>query len=68
MVVIINESKEGFISAVNGTLVEIKGLENDVRLNDLIKISKHNFLCQVIQIYADRIIAQSFDLFSLELL
>ncbi len=61
MVVIINESKEGFISAVNGSLVEIKGLENDVRLNDLIKISKHNFLCQVIQIYADRIIAQSFE-------
>jgi V/A-type H+-transporting ATPase subunit A len=61
MVVIINESKEGFISAVNGSLVEIKGLENDVRLNDLIKISNNNFLCQVIQIYSDRIIAQSFE-------
>ncbi|MBY8987991.1 MAG: V-type ATP synthase subunit A [Candidatus Lokiarchaeota archaeon] len=61
MTVVINESKEGYISAVNGSLVEIKGLENDVRLNDLIKISKHNFLCQVIQIYPNRIIAQSFE-------
>lgn len=61
MVVAINESKEGYISAVNGSLVEIKGLENNVRLNDLIKISNHNFLCQVIQIYSDRIIAQSFE-------
>jgi len=61
MVVAVNESKEGFISAVNGSLVEIKGLEGDVRLNDLIKISRHNFLCQVIQIYSDHIIAQSFE-------
>ncbi|MBY9011286.1 MAG: V-type ATP synthase subunit A [Candidatus Lokiarchaeota archaeon] len=61
MVIAINDSKEGFISAVNGSLVEIKGLENYVRLNDLIKISNHNFLCQVIQIYSDRIIAQSFE-------
>ena len=61
MVVVINESEEGYISAVNGSLVEIKGLENKVRLNDLIKISNHNFLCQVIQIYSDRIIAQSFE-------
>ena len=55
------DSQEGFISAVNGSLVEIKGLENNVRLNDLIKISNHNFLCEVIQIYSDRIIAQSFE-------
>jgi V/A-type H+-transporting ATPase subunit A len=61
MVVDNKDSKEGFISAVNGSLVEIKGLEKRVRLNDLIKISKHNFLCQVIQIYSDHIIAQSFE-------
>ena len=61
MVVTIDESKEGYISAVNGSLVEIKGLERDVRLNDLIKLSNQNFLCQVIQIYSDRIIAQSFE-------
>ena len=61
MIVESKDSQEGFISAVNGSLVEIKGLENYVRLNDLIKISKHNFLCQVIQIYSDRIIAQSFE-------
>ncbi len=61
MIVESKDSQEGFISAVNGSLVEIKGLESYVRLNDLIKISKHNFLCQVIQIYSDRIIAQSFE-------
>ncbi|MHA1508804.1 MAG: V-type ATP synthase subunit A, partial [Promethearchaeota archaeon] len=61
MIVESKDSQEGFISAVNGSLVEIKGLENYVRLNDLIKISNHNFLCQVIQIYSNRIIAQSFE-------
>ncbi len=61
MIVESKESQEGFISAINGSLVEIKGLENYVRLNDLIKISNHNFLCQVIHIYSDRIIAQSFE-------
>ncbi len=61
MIVESKDSQEGFISAVNGSLVEIKGLESYVRLNDLIKISKHNVLCQVIQIYSDRIIAQSFE-------
>ncbi|NHJ21200.1 MAG: V-type ATP synthase subunit A [Candidatus Lokiarchaeota archaeon] len=51
----------GFISAVNGSLIEIKGLENRVRLDDLLKISNYNFLCSVIQIYSDRIIAQCFE-------
>lgn len=61
MVAIKKESAAGFISAVYGSLVEIKGLENDVRLHDLIKITDHNFLCAVIQIYSNRIIAQCFE-------
>ncbi|MFX0047043.1 MAG: V-type ATP synthase subunit A [Candidatus Hermodarchaeota archaeon] len=61
MVAIKKESATGFISAVYGSLVEIKGLENNVRLDDLLKISNHNFLCAVIQIYSDRIIAQCFE-------
>ena len=61
MVVEKNKSTVGFISAVYGSLVEIKGLENNVRLNDLIKITNHDFLCEVIQIYSNRIIAQCFE-------
>ncbi|NVM45153.1 MAG: V-type ATP synthase subunit A [Candidatus Lokiarchaeota archaeon] len=61
MVVEKNKSTVGFISAVYGSLVEIKGLEDHVRLDDLIKITKHDFLCEVIQIYSDRIIAQCFE-------
>lgn len=61
MVAIKKESTTGFISAVYGSLVEIKGLENEVRLDDLIKITNHNFLCAVIQIYSNRIIAQCFE-------
>lgn len=61
MVVEKKKSVEGFISAVYGSLVEIKGLEDDVRLHHLIKITHHDFLCEVIQIYSDRIIAQCFE-------
>ncbi|MFX0073732.1 MAG: V-type ATP synthase subunit A [Candidatus Hermodarchaeota archaeon] len=61
MVVKKKSSAVGFISAVYGSLVEIKGLENNVRLDDLIKISNHDLLCEVIQIYSDRIIAQCFE-------
>ena len=61
MVTETNKSNLGFISAVNGSLVELKGLENQVRLHDLIKILNYNIICEVIQIYSDRIIAQSFE-------
>ncbi|TKJ26939.1 MAG: V-type ATP synthase subunit A [Promethearchaeota archaeon Loki_b31] len=61
MVTETNNSNLGFISAVNGSLVEVKGLENQVRLHDLIKISNYNIICQVIQIYSDHVIAQSFE-------
>ena len=51
----------GFISAIYGSLIEIKGLERQVRLHDLIKTSKHNILGEVIQIYSNRVIAQCFE-------
>ncbi len=51
----------GYISGINGSLLEIKGLEGHVRLHDLIKISDHEILGEVIQIYSDHIIAQSFE-------
>ncbi len=55
------ESKYGYISAINSTLIKIKGLENQIRLHDLIKISKHNILGIVIQKYSDHVIAQCFE-------
>lgn len=51
----------GYISAIYGSLIEIKGLERQVRLHDLIKASKHNMLGEVIQIYSNRVIAQCFE-------
>ncbi|MFX1257977.1 MAG: V-type ATP synthase subunit A [Promethearchaeota archaeon] len=56
-----NKSNYGYISAINGSLIEIKGLENEIRLHDLIKIVKHNILGEVIQIYSDHIIVQCFE-------
>ena len=53
--------KSGYISSINGSLIEIKGLENYVRLNDLIKESKHKILGEVIQIYSDHVTAQCFE-------
>ena len=55
------ELSQGYISAVIGSLIKVKGLENDVRLNDMIKISKYNILAEVIQIYADHVVAQCFE-------
>ena len=60
-----NETKEknksGYISSINGSLIAIKGLENQVRLNDLIRESKHKILGEVIQIYPDHVIAKVFE-------
>jgi len=50
------EISYGYISGINGSLLEIKGLEDHVRLHDLIKISDHEILGEVIQIYSDHII------------
>ena len=51
----------GYISAIIGSLIKIKGLENHVRLHDLVKISNYQILGEVIQIYSDHIIAQCFE-------
>jgi V/A-type H+-transporting ATPase subunit A len=51
----------GYISGINGSLIEIKGLEDNIRLHDLIKISTVNVLGEVIQIYSDKIIVQCFE-------
>ena len=51
----------GFISGINGSLIEVKGLENEVKLNELIKISSHNILGEVIQIFSNHIVAQCYE-------
>ncbi|MBD3229079.1 MAG: V-type ATP synthase subunit A, partial [Candidatus Lokiarchaeota archaeon] len=51
----------GYISRIKGTLIEIKGLEDNVRLYDLIKIANYNMLGEIIQIYPDHIVAQAFE-------
>ena len=51
----------GYISAINGSLIEIKGLEREIRLHDLVRVSKHNILGEVIQIYNDRIVVQCYE-------
>ncbi|NVM34864.1 MAG: V-type ATP synthase subunit A [Candidatus Lokiarchaeota archaeon] len=56
-----NYSKSGYISAIVGSLIEIKGLENHVRLYDLVKISTYEILGQVIQIHSDHIIVQCYE-------
>ena len=45
----------GYVSAIIGSLIKIKGLENHVRLHDLVKISNFEILAEVIQIYNDHI-------------
>jgi len=55
------ETNKGFISAINGSLINIKGLENSVKIHSLIKIEKHDILAEVIQIFPDHVIAQCFE-------
>jgi len=55
------DMSDGYVSAVNGSLIHIKGIENIIKLHDLIKISKHNILGEVIQIYSDYVVAQCFE-------
>jgi V/A-type H+-transporting ATPase subunit A len=52
---------QGYISAIIGSLIKVKGLENDARLNDMIKISNHNILAEIIQIFSDHVVAQCFE-------
>jgi len=56
-----NEQDSGYISAINGSLIEIKGLEHEIRLHDLVKISNINVLGEAIQIYSDKVIVQCFE-------
>ncbi|MFW9998690.1 MAG: V-type ATP synthase subunit A [Candidatus Hodarchaeota archaeon] len=53
--------KVGYISAVIGSLIKVKGLETQIRIHDLVKISKHNILGEVIQIYSDHVVCQCFE-------
>jgi V/A-type H+-transporting ATPase subunit A len=54
-------NNSGYISEVNGSLITVKGLENQARLHDLVKISKYNIVGEIIQIYSDRINAQCYE-------
>ncbi len=56
-----NKFNHGYISSILGSLIEIKGLEDHVRLYDLIKITRHEILGEIIQIYSDHVIAQCFE-------
>ncbi|MFW9865431.1 MAG: V-type ATP synthase subunit A [Candidatus Thorarchaeota archaeon] len=55
------KNNSGYISSINGTLIEIKGFEKQVRIHDLIRESEHNILGEVIQIYSDHVTAQCFE-------
>ncbi len=56
-----SEIQGGNISGIIGSLIKVKGLENHVRLHDLIKIPKYNILGEVIQIFSTHVIAQCFE-------
>jgi len=54
-------SDSGYISGINGAILEIKGLKKDVGLHDLIKITSENILAEIIQIFPDYAIAQCYE-------
>ncbi|MFO7796463.1 MAG: V-type ATP synthase subunit A [Promethearchaeati archaeon] len=55
------KNNKGYISEINGSLITVKGLEDQVRLHDLIKVNKQNLIGEIIQIYSDRISVQCFE-------
>ncbi|MFX1591936.1 MAG: V-type ATP synthase subunit A [Promethearchaeota archaeon] len=55
------EFTSGYISSINGSLIEIKGFEKEIRIHDLIRESEHNILGEVIQIYSNHVTAQCFE-------
>ncbi|MHA1932120.1 MAG: V-type ATP synthase subunit A [Promethearchaeota archaeon] len=55
------ESNSGYISSITGSLIKVKGLENQVKLHSLIKITDYDILGQVIQIFSDHVIVQCFE-------
>ncbi|MHA1670292.1 MAG: V-type ATP synthase subunit A [Promethearchaeota archaeon] len=55
------DNQTGYISAINGSLIEIKGIEQNIKLHDLVKVTTHNILGEVIQIYSDKTIVQCYE-------
>ncbi|MEJ2251590.1 MAG: LAGLIDADG family homing endonuclease, partial [Candidatus Lokiarchaeota archaeon] len=60
------ELKKGYISAINGSLIHIKGFQGQnfqehVRLHDLVKVDKQNIMGEIIQIYSKYVAAQCFE-------
>jgi V/A-type H+-transporting ATPase subunit A len=55
------EIKRGYITSIIGSLINVKGLENHVRLYDLIKIPKYEILGEIIQIFPGHAVAQCFE-------
>ena len=55
------DPQSGYISEINGSLIKVKGLENQIRIHDLIKVSNYNILGEVIQKYSDHVIIQCFE-------
>lgn len=51
----------GYISAIKGSLIKVKGFENFVRLHDLVKIVKYNIVGEIIQIYSDHVVVQCYE-------
>ncbi|TXT61590.1 MAG: V-type ATP synthase alpha chain [Promethearchaeota archaeon] len=56
-----NELGQGYISSIKSTVIHVKGLENTVKLRDLIKVTKQNISGEVIQIYEDYVAAQCYE-------
>ncbi|MFX1383227.1 MAG: V-type ATP synthase subunit A [Promethearchaeota archaeon] len=56
-----NNPKFGYISAINGSLIEIKGFEDEIQIHNMIEVVEHNIIGEVIQIYSNRVIAQCFE-------
>ncbi len=53
--------KFGLISGINGSLIKIRGLEDDIKLHSMIEVVNHNIIGEIIQIYSDHVIAQCFE-------
>ena len=52
----------GVISSIKGSLIEIKGIENEACLFDLVKVLNHNILGEIIQIHSNYLVAQCFEI------
>ena len=57
----IEPTTHGVISSIKGSLIEIKGIENEARLFDLLKVVDHNILGEIIQIHSNYLVAQCFE-------